>query len=142
MHPLRIVALAFVAAVLSATAGAAQTAAPLPLVRIASAPSDDMSPALYADKAGLFRAAGINVEIQRAASGSAVASGVAAGAIDIGKSSIVPLISAHARGFPFTLVAPSAIFRSIAPTAGLIVPKNSPIRSASDLSGKTVSVAG
>jgi NitT/TauT family transport system substrate-binding protein len=120
----------------------AQTSPPLPVIRVASAPSDDMSPILYADKAGLFKAAGIAVDVQKASSGSAVAAAVAAGAVDIGKSSLVPLISAHGRGFPFTIVAPSAIYLASNPSSAIIVPKNGAIRSAHDLSGKTVSVAG
>jgi len=120
----------------------AQTPPALQTIRLASAPDDDITPILYAQRAGLFRAALISVDLQRATSGSAVAAAVAAGAIDIGKSSIVPLINAHSRGFPFTLVAPSAIYRSSFATSGLIVPKDSPIRSARDLTGKTISVAG
>jgi len=139
---LRIAAIALGLSLVLSTGAPAQTPSALPVIRVASAPSDDMTPVLYADRAGLFRAAGIAVDVQRTSSGSAVAVAVAANAVDIGKSSIVPLISAHARGFPFTLVAPSAVYTSASHSAAVIALKTSTIRSARDLNGKTVSVAG
>jgi len=39
--------------------------------------------------------------------GAAVSAAVAGEAIDIGKSSTMPLVEAHARGLPFTLIAPA-----------------------------------
>jgi NitT/TauT family transport system substrate-binding protein len=138
----RIAALALGLLLLFSSGAPAQTPPALAVIRVASAPSDDMSPVLYADRAGWFRSAGISVEVQRASSGAAVAAAVAAGAVDLGKSSIVALISAHARGFPFTLVAPSAIYLASAPGSAIIVLKDAPYHSARDLDRKTISVAG
>ena len=53
--------------------------------------------------------AGLDVDIQLLQSGSAVASAVAGGAIDIGLSSFVPLAVAHTKGIPFVIVAPRCV---------------------------------
>jgi len=111
-------------------------------LRVASSTNDDVTPVLYAQANGLFRAAGIDVEIQAVNNGAAVAAAVAGGAADLGRSSMLPLISAHSRGIPLTLVAPSGVFVSAEPTSGILVVKDGPIRTARDLNGKIVSVPG
>lgn len=116
----------------------AQTA--LTPLRIAAAPDDDVTPILYAQSAGLFRAAGMDVSLQAVSSGTAVAAAVIGGSDDIGKSNMLALVVAHARGIPLTIVAPSGLYTSSIHTAALIVPKDSPLHSARDLAGKVVSV--
>jgi NitT/TauT family transport system substrate-binding protein len=109
-------------------------------IRLASAPDDDVSAVLYAIDAGLFRRAGLDVSIERANSGAAVGAAVTGGAIDIGKSSMVSLISAHQRGLPFVLVASSAIYDGDHPLIAMVVAKDGPITTPRDLPGKIVSV--
>src|ERR1039458_4453229 len=75
----------------------AQTPADVTTIRFISSPSDDLRPVLYAQSAGLFKKAGLDVEITRATSGAVVAQSVIAGAMDVGKSSLVSLIAAYAR---------------------------------------------
>jgi len=123
----------------TASASLAQTPAPASL-RLASAPDDDVTPILYAQRAGLFRAAGLDVEVTALANGAAVAAAVAGGSVDVGKSSTMSLISAHARGLPLTIVAPSGFYESKARSNGILVPKDSPIRTARDLNDKVISV--
>ena len=53
---------------------------------------------------------------------------VAGGALEIGKSSIVSLISAHARNVPLTIVGPSVVHRIGVADSALMVAVNSPIR--------------
>lgn len=114
----------------------------LPTLRVASAPDDDVTPLLYAQRAGLFTKAGLTVVIERMNNGSAVSAAVAGEAVDIGKSSTMPLINAHARGLPFALIAPANVWDSAAPVSALLVLRGSPIRSARDLTGKTISSSG
>lgn len=109
-------------------------------IRIASAPDEDVIGALWGVESGAFRKAGLDVVITRANSGAAVAASVAGGAIDIGKSSLISLLAARNRGLPFILVAPSGIYTSEAPAVGMIVTKDSPIKSGKDLNGKTLAV--
>lgn len=116
-------------------------AQPLTRLRLASAPDEDIVGALWAQSSGAFRKAGLDVDIQKANSGSAVAAGVVGGALEIGKSSMVSLLTAHSRGVPFVIIAPAAVYNAEAPVTGLIVAKDSPYKTARDLNGKTFSVS-
>jgi ABC-type nitrate/sulfonate/bicarbonate transport system substrate-binding protein len=111
-------------------------------IRVGLVPEDDATPVLYAVKQGAFAKAGINVDVQRLTSGSAIAAAVAGGAVDIGKSSLSTLVNAHVKGIPFTIVAPSAIYTDRAPYGQLVVAKDSTIAKASDLDGQTVATSG
>lgn len=111
-------------------------------MRLASAPDDDVTPVLYAQRAGLFAKAGLDVGVSRMNNGAAVSAAVVGGSIDLGKSSLLPLISAHAHGVPFELIAPSGLWLAEAPVTALIVEKSASLSSARDLSGKTVSSSG
>ncbi len=103
-------------------------------------PEDSATPVLYAIQDGAFAKAGLDVTISAQHNGSAVASGVAGGSYQIGKISLNPLIDAHARGIPFTIIAPGGLSTAAHPIAGLMVAANSKIRSAKDLNGATVAV--
>jgi NitT/TauT family transport system substrate-binding protein len=130
-----------------AALAAAATAAPrivvaqdLPLLRLVTVTNDTVTAALYAQRAGLFRAAGLNVDLQPANSGAAASAAVAGGAAELGFSSLVTLIEAHVRGVPFTLVAPAGQYTSDVPYAVFIVRKDSPVRTARDFNGKLMAV--
>lgn len=116
-------------------------AAGLQTLRLAAAPDDDITPILYGQSSGIFKKAGLDVQLMALGSGSATASAVAGGAVDIGKSSLTSLISAHARGIPFAIVAPASLYLESSPIAGLVVAKDSAIASGRDFSGKTVSAS-
>lgn len=126
-------------ALLAASARTATAAADaLATVRFISPVADDMRPFLYAQSAGLFRQAGLDVVMERAATGAAVAQAIAGGAMDVGKSSITSVIAAYSRGLPFVLVAPGQLYRKENPTSGIVVAQNSPLRTLLDLQGKIV----
>ena len=115
-------------------------AADLVTIRVAVSPADDdTAPLLYAKSTGMFERAGLDVQIQRLGSGSAIASAVTGGAIDIGKSSIVSLLAAHQHGIPYSIVGTSALYVSSAPFDGFVVAKDSTITTGADLNGKTIS---
>jgi NitT/TauT family transport system substrate-binding protein len=134
----------FAAGALLATRSAAraQSGSALPVRHVGGSADMDASPIVYGMQAGIFRRYGLEVAFAKAASGSAVAAAVAGGALDIGKSSVVPLISGHAHNVPFTIVAPSIVHRVGLADSALMVGLNSPVRAARDLNGKAVSVAG
>jgi NitT/TauT family transport system substrate-binding protein len=118
----------------------AQSPAGSIVLRLASAPDDDVTPILYAEHAGLFRAVGLDVEVTALANGSAVAAAVAGGSVDFGKSSMMSLINAHVRGLPLTIVAAAGFYEEKTHSDGILVPKDSPVRKARDLNDKIVSV--
>jgi NitT/TauT family transport system substrate-binding protein len=138
-RPKRLAAIIAAAACLLAPGAAAQ-AQELPLIRIAASTNDSTTPAIYAIKAGLFKNAGLNVELTAMNSGAAVASAVAGSAIQIGNSSLLNLIEAHVKHVPFTLVGTSAMIDPSVLYGALVVKKDSPIRTGRDLNGKTIAV--
>ena len=119
--------------------GAVSSGQGLTTIRLISASSDDLRPVLYAQKTGIFRRAGLDVQLERSNSGANAAQAIIAGAMDVGKSSITSLIAAYARGLPFVLIAPSILHRPATPTSSIVVAPGSPIHNALDLQGKTVS---
>lgn len=128
-------------------AGAAALAAPstvraqtLTKLRMASPPNADFVMAVWAQRGAIFRKYGLDVDITIMASGAAAASALVGGSLDLARSSTLSLIEAHARGLRFVMVSPSSIYNTDAPTSGLIVAKDSSLRSGSDLNGKTISV--
>jgi NitT/TauT family transport system substrate-binding protein len=136
------VALALLAvAVALPTAAPAQSQVPVAL-SIATNPIDSGAEVFYASDLGLFAKAGLNVQIQPGQNGSAIAAAVAANAVDIGYADIGALAKAHSRGIDFSIIAPAAMWDSRAPVNALMVAKNSTVRSAKDLNGKTIAVPG
>ena len=120
----------------------ADAQSPLTAIRVISNPVSDVVPLLYAQRSGLFRDAGLDVTLEKASSGSAVAEAIVGGATEIGKVPAVPLITAHARGLPLTILFPDRLhtFGPQSQTA-LVVATNSTIRTGRDLNGKTISVS-
>jgi NitT/TauT family transport system substrate-binding protein len=92
----------------------------------------------YALDMGFFKKQGLNVEIQTLPNGAAVASAVAAGALQIGDSNTLSLATARQKGLPFVIFAPGAVYQSTAPTTAVGVAANGPIKTAKDLTGKVL----
>lgn len=111
-------------------------------IRVAAIPIENSAEAFYAKDMGFFAKAGLDVDISTIQSGSAVASAVAGNAVDVGFASLVPLALAHIKNVPFVLIAPGAVWTQGARNSALFVAANSPIRSAKDLNGKTLSTGG
>ncbi|HXP92911.1 MAG TPA: ABC transporter substrate-binding protein [Candidatus Binatia bacterium] len=113
----------------------------LTTIRVAMVPNDDVTPFLYAQQTGMFRDAGLNVQMQKSTSGAVIAASVAGGSFDVGLASMMALITAHVRGIPFQMIAASGVHVTNAPISQLVVLRDSPIKSAADLNGKLVSGA-
>jgi NitT/TauT family transport system substrate-binding protein len=125
-------------AILAATTGTAR-AQTLTTIRFMASPADALRPLLYAQSAGLFRQAGLDVAITSTTTGAVTAQAIVGGAQDIGQASITSVIAAYSRGLGFALVAPSLQYRAGLPTAGIVVAANSPLKTPLDLQGKIVS---
>ena len=107
-------------------------------VHIGSSTDDAARPLIYAYETGLFKKAGLDVQISRMNSGAAVTAAVVGGSLEIGKSSLLNLIVARAKGVPVALIAPGGMYVAEKPMGGMIVATDSPIHGAGDLAGKTV----
>ena len=127
-------------AAFAATAATASAQALIPL-HLAGSVNDDITPMLYALASGSMKKAGLDITLDKARSGSAVSAGVLGGSYEIGKSSIIGLITAHAKGIPFVLVAPGGLYEASAPVTALMVRSDSPIKTGADLNGKTLAVS-
>lgn len=126
-----------IALTLRATAVRAQAREP---VRVGASTDDGIWPMLYALQAGLFQKAGLDVKLTPLANGAALAAAVIGGTVDIGKSSLMVLITAHQRGVRFKLVAGAAFHDNRDQSDQLLVLKDSPIASMGQASGKTIAV--
>jgi NitT/TauT family transport system substrate-binding protein len=122
----------------SATSPRPVRAADSIVIKVASAIQDDAGPLLYGVAAGIFARAGLDVQVQPANSGAAAAAAVAGGALQFAKSGPMSLVTGYARGFPFTIVAPSRISTPQHPVGGVLVRNDSPIKAAKDCNGKIV----
>ena len=111
-------------------------------LRIGATANDSLAEAYYAQDTGYFARAGIDAAITTFANGADVSTAVAAGAIDVGISSVITLANAMIRGLPFVYIAGGGMYSAAAPTIVLCVANDSPVTSARDLEGKTVSVSG
>jgi NitT/TauT family transport system substrate-binding protein len=135
---MRRLSVAVLFALILSLSGASLRAQDLPLIKLAAPANDTATSALYAVRSGMFKRAGLNVEITPMASGAAVASAVAGGAVQFGNSSLVTLIEAHAKHLPFSLVATSGMIETNVPYAAFVVRKDAPFKTARDLDGKTI----
>jgi NitT/TauT family transport system substrate-binding protein len=109
-------------------------------IKLGVIPIEPAAEAFYATDQGFFKKQGLDVELQMMTSGAAIAAAVASGALDVGFCDCVIISSAHARGLPFLYIAPGILNTDTAPTFGIIVAGNGPIRTAKDMNGKTFAV--
>jgi NitT/TauT family transport system substrate-binding protein len=107
-----------------------------PLIRLALTPNDSYAEGLYGQDMGIFKKAGLNVEVNVLASGAAIVAAVAAGAIDVGITNAVPLSNAIIHGVPLQYVCSGGMLNL--DEVGLCVAIDSPIKTARDFSGKVM----
>jgi NitT/TauT family transport system substrate-binding protein len=112
------------------------------VIRLGCTMADDDTALYYAYRTGLYKKAGIDVQWTTMGSGGATTQAIIGGALDVGKSSLIPLFAARAKGIPVVLVAPGGIYNEKAPFAVLVQAADVNLRSAKDLEGKTIGVAG
>lgn len=101
---------------------------------------DNASLFMAAEK-GFFKKEGLELEILPMVGGAAIAPAVASGDLQIGWSNVISIYQAHVEGFDFKLVTGGATnVKDKNDTHAILVLKDSPIRTAKDLEGKTVAV--
>jgi NitT/TauT family transport system substrate-binding protein len=109
-------------------------------MHVATLPVDADATAWFAVDQGYFAQNGLDVAVEVITSGGAIVAGVAGGALDVGVASIGSLSTAHARGIPVVALAPGGLYNGALPTSVLAVAQNSPLRTAKDLTGKTIAI--
>jgi NitT/TauT family transport system substrate-binding protein len=116
----------------------ARAATPL---RVGVGPDEDFAEGLYANDMGFFQQAGIVPELTMLSSGAALSAAVLSGSLDVATTNMGSIVSAHAHNVPLVMIAPEAIYSNTELSAALVVGKDSLIRSAADLKGKTIAVS-
>ena len=139
--PDRRAALGLLAALPAALALPARAAAPT-TVRIGVQPVESAGQAFYGKDLGWFSQAGLDVEITSLSNGGALVAAVISGALDVGLSAVGPVAQGYVKGFGVKIIAPAGMSLSTAATDVTMVALDSPIKTAADLSGKTVGVNG
>lgn len=108
------------------------------VIRLGTAPVESYALAFYGVDRGFFKAANLDVQIQSFSGGGGVMTAAAGGALDMGCANVGAQANAHMRGLPFSMVAAGGNYSSNSPTTVLAVAKNSPLKTAKDLNGKTI----
>ena len=147
VFPRRMVLVGSLASCASLTLGAHRMPARaqgLETLRIAYLPFQYSAQVLFAQEMGFFTKVGIAAELQQIAYGSAIASAVASGAVDIGIATVATLAQARHKNVPFSIVAGAALYSAstVPPIAYFMVGKQTSIRNGKDMNGKTVGTPG
>ncbi|HXF33039.1 MAG TPA: ABC transporter substrate-binding protein [Candidatus Acidoferrales bacterium] len=117
----------------------AQTAeSPDAVIRVGVGPDEATTPLLYTAQAGIYKKYGLNVQIVALRGGAAVAAALAGGSLEIGKTSALGVITAVAKGIPFTTIGSISYYNADKPNYALLVAADAPVKTASDLVGKTM----
>jgi NitT/TauT family transport system substrate-binding protein len=88
---------------------------------------------------GFFKAEGLELETVPLAGGAPIINGVTSGDLQFGWSNVISLYQAHVEGFDFKIIAGGATnVKAKNESHAILVAKNSPIKTAKDLEGKTV----
>jgi NitT/TauT family transport system substrate-binding protein len=111
-----------------------------PAVRLATSAAETYAQAFYADDLGLYKKAGIAVDVVTLATGAAVATAVYDGSADIGVATMINLANAVTHAVPIVIIAPATMSTPSAPTGVLCVAKASKYKSAKDFDGQTIAV--
>jgi NitT/TauT family transport system substrate-binding protein len=122
---------------------AASTSVPLgaqglPQVRTVATALDQSGALYYAHDLGIFAKHGIDVSITTPNDNALAVPSVISNSVDIAYTNIVAIEQAFRKGFPITMIAPAAVNDDRWPNNFLLVPKDSPIKTALDLQGKTL----
>lgn len=118
---------------------AARAQPALTKIAVATAATDSGMPPLIAEKTGIYRKYGLDVDVQLMTSGAAIVAAVIGGTLQMGATSVVGVVTAHTKGVPLQIVAPTSLYLSERANAGIIVvTKDSPVKAGADLNGKTI----
>lgn len=119
---------------------AASTPPPLTKLVVISLGGIEGTQLAYAQQAGLFKAAGLDVDVEPVTNGGAAMLAVLGNTGQIGYSNLVSLITAHQKGIPVQLLAAGAQYNASSNSVKALVPGDSAVHGPRDLAGKIVAV--
>lgn len=116
----------------------------LTTLKVGVIPIADVAPLYVGMDQGFFEDEGLEIEPQLASGGAAIVPSVVSGDFQIGFSNTTSLLIAASEGLPIQIVS-QGVLGGAEPKEGvawdgLLVPKDSSIRSPADLEGKTIAV--
>jgi NitT/TauT family transport system substrate-binding protein len=94
--------------------------------------------AFFAQETGIFKRVGLDVEITSLTKGQAAIEAIATGNAQIGIANTLTLAQAREHGLPISWISPAAVAVNSNPSNAFVVWPSSPIKTAKDLTGKTV----
>ncbi|KUO15546.1 ABC transporter substrate-binding protein [Streptomyces dysideae] len=111
-------------------------------VKVGIIPIVDVAPLYLGQRKGFFSSRGIKLEMVSAQGGAAIIPGVVSGQFQFGFSNTTSLMLAQVKGVPVKSVANGAASNGKVggDVTGLMVGKDSAVKSAKDLAGRTVAV--
>ncbi|MFF7160206.1 ABC transporter substrate-binding protein [Streptomyces sp. NPDC008086] len=111
-------------------------------VKVGVIPIVDVAPLYLGQKKGFFTKRGIDLKMETAQGGAAIVPGVVSGQFQFGFSNVTSLMIAQTKGVPIKSVVNGVATNGKigADVTGVAVKKDSSIKSAKDLVGKTVAV--
>lgn len=111
-------------------------------ITVGAIPIVDTAPLWLGKKKGFFKDEGLDLEIKTTSGGAAAVPGVVSGEFDLSFGNIVSVMVARDQGLPLKFVANgvSTTGKTGEDFSGVVVKKDSPIKSPKDLVGKTISV--
>jgi NitT/TauT family transport system substrate-binding protein len=111
-------------------------------VKVGVIPIVDVAPIYLGAKKGFFEKRNINVSMESGQGGAAIVPGVVSGQFQFGFSNVTSLIIGRSKGVPIKIVAAGNSSTGVdgKDFSAIVVKPDSPIQSAKDLSGKTVSI--
>jgi NitT/TauT family transport system substrate-binding protein len=126
------------AAIVAALSPPTAARAASPEIVVSGSANEAAGNVFYANDLGLFQRAGLNVKLTALTTAAPMVAAVVSGSVAIAGIPIPQIALARAKGIPIVMLAPGALYLSTVPTNGLIVLKDSPLKSAADLNGKTI----
>jgi NitT/TauT family transport system substrate-binding protein len=112
-----------------------------PAIHVAISGFEAHADVYYAQDLGLFKKAGLDVDIQQLQGGESIVAAIVNGTLQIGAGNPLPLANAHERGLDVVLFAPGFVSdASLRPVGGLLVATGSPLANGKDFTGKTIAV--
>ncbi len=109
-------------------------------IRFGAVVADTYAEGLFANDAGFFSRAGLDIDVRVFPGSGAVAVAAAGNAVDIGLTDAVVLANAVNRGVPLVALAGSGLYVPGTATALLCVARDAPYKKATDFEGTTVAV--